>query len=646
MKRIVIGTAGHIDHGKSSLVKALTGVETDRLKEEKKRGITIELGFAHLALPDGSVAGIVDVPVHERFVRAMAAGAAGIDLVMLVIALDEGVMPQTREHLDICRLLGVPRGLVVLTKADLAPELGEEWVELLRADVAEACAGTFLEGAPILQVSSRTGEGIDALKAALAELARETPERPTDGPLYLPIDRAFSLKGFGTVVTGTLLSGALAPGAEVDLIPAGPARVRVRSVQVHGRDVERALAGQRTAVNLPGVEAKEIGRGMVAVAAGELAPTQILDVELDALPVLPRPLKHRAKLLLHLGTAQLPATIALTEGAELAPGARAFAQLRLGEPAAALPGQRFILRGFSTIPGRGQTVAGGRVLAIGARKRRQARPEAREGYTALAGGDPAQRIGWLLKEAGFRGLTLQELFARTALPEKALSRSLEVMSSRGEVLLFDKERRAYASPAMVTRLSDRMVAAVKAHAEAHPLAPGLPKEELKQKLGTGLDPRLFARVLANLAEKDVLAIDGESIREKARATPIAADDEELTASVARTLSEAKLTPPYLDDVHKLVGAPQARVASVLKLLEKQGRVVRVNQEMYFDAATIAGLRERLVAFLKEHRQITTQQFKELVGGTRKYTIPLGEYFDREKVTLRVGEVRVLRGSAA
>ncbi len=646
MKRIVIGTAGHIDHGKSSLVKALTGVETDRLKEEKKRGITIELGFAHLALPDGSVAGIVDVPGHERFVRAMAAGAAGIDLVMLVIALDEGVMPQTREHLDICRLLGVPRGLVVLTKADLAPELGEEWVELLRADVAEACAGTFLEGAPILQVSSRTGEGIEALKAALAALARETPERPTDGPLYLPIDRAFSLKGFGTVVTGTLLSGALAPGAEVDLIPAGPARVRVRSVQVHGRDVERALAGQRTAVNLPGVEAKEIGRGMVAVAAGELAPTQILDVELDALPVLPRPLKHRAKLLLHLGTAQLQATIALTEGAELAPGARAFAQLRLGEPAAALPGQRFILRGFSTIPGRGQTVAGGRVLAIGARKRRRARPEARDGYTALAGGDPAQRIGWLLKEAGFRGLTLQELFARTALPEKALSRSLEVMSSRGEVLLFDKERRAYASPAMVTRLADRMVAAVKAHAEAHPLAPGLPKEELKQKLGTGLDPRLFARVLANLTEKDVLAIDGESIREKARATPIAADDEELTASVARTLSEAKLTPPYLDDVHKLVGAPQARVASVLKLLEKQGRVVRVNQEMYFDAATIAGLRQRLVAFLKEHRQITTQQFKELVGGTRKYTIPLGEYFDREKVTLRVGEVRVLRGSAA
>lgn len=643
MKRIVIGTAGHIDHGKSSLVKALTGTDPDRLEEERRRGITIELGFSHLALPDGTVAGIVDVPGHERFVRAMAAGAAGIDLVMLVIALDEGVMPQTREHLDICRLLGVQRGLVVLTKGDLAHELGEEWIELLRADVEEACAGTFLEGAPIVTVSSRTGEGIDALKDALATLARETPERPTDGPLYLPIDRAFTLKGFGTVVTGTLLSGSVRTGGEVDLIPGGPQRVRVRTIQVHGAEVERAFAGQRTAINLPGVEAKEIARGLVAVEAGAIAPTQILDVELELLPVLPRPLKHRAKLLLHLGTAQIPAVIALSEGAELPPGARAFAQIRLGEPAAALPGQRFILRGFAQIPGRGQTVAGGRVLAIDARKRRRARPEAREGYTALAGTDPAPRIGWLLKEAGFRGLTVQELFARTALPEKTLRRTLELMSSRGEALLFDKERRAYASPAMVARLSDRILAAVRAHAEAQPLAPGLPKEELRQKLGSGLDPRLFSRVLANLTEKDVLAIDGEAIREKARAVPIAADDEKLTADVARLLAEAGLAPPYLEEIHKLVGAPPARVAPVLKLLEKQGRIVRVNQQMYFDAAAVAELRARLVAFLEEHREITTQQFKELVQGTRKYTIPLGEYFDRVKVTLRVGEVRVLRG---
>ncbi|MFN7135556.1 MAG: selenocysteine-specific translation elongation factor, partial [Myxococcales bacterium] len=308
MKRIVIGTAGHIDHGKTSLVKALTGIDTDRLAEEKRRGITIELGFAHLELPGGTVAGVVDVPGHERFVKAMAAGASGIDLVLLVIALDEGVMPQTREHLDICRLLGVPRGVVVLTKADLAPELGGEWVELLESDVREACRDTFLEDAPLVKVSSRTGEGIDALKTLLGTLAEATPERPTDGPLYLPVDRAFSLKGFGTVVTGTLLSGGIAPGDEVDLIPGGAQRLRVRTVQVHGRDVPRALAGQRTAVNLPGVEARDVPRGAVAVSSGVVAPTRMLDVELDVLGAAPKPLKHRAKLLLHLGTAQLPAT--------------------------------------------------------------------------------------------------------------------------------------------------------------------------------------------------------------------------------------------------------------------------------------------------------------------------------------------------
>ncbi|MGI5864666.1 MAG: selenocysteine-specific translation elongation factor [Myxococcales bacterium] len=641
--RLVIGTAGHIDHGKTSLVKALTGIDTDRLREEKRRGITIELGFTQLALGGGAVAGVIDVPGHERFVKAMAAGAAGIDLVVLVIALDEGVMPQTREHLDICRLLGVPRGLVALTKGDLAAELGAEWIELLRADVAEACKGTFLEGAPVIQVSSKTGEGLDTLRRELERLAAQTPERPADGPSYLPIDRAFSLKGFGTVVTGTLLSGSIAAGGELDLIPGGAQRLRVRTVQVHGAEVERALAGQRTAVNLPGVEAGQISRGMVAVGTGVVSPTQIVDVELDLLAAAPRPLKDRSKLLLHLGTAQAPALVALIGEPRLEPGGRAFAQLRLGAPIAALPGQRFILRGFNAIPGRGHTVAGGRILSIHPRKRRGRRPEAGRGFAELTAAEPAPRVAYLLAEAGYRGLTALELFERTALPERQLARVLEVMSSRGEAILFDKERRAYLSPVALGSLARRALAAVRAHHAADSLSTGLSREELRRRLGKSLDPKLYARLLAGLVETGELELDGEVVRERGRQAASGDSDGKLKDEIARALSEAGLTPPYVAELPKLLGAPQAKVLSAVKLLEKQGTLVRVNQELYFDAAGVAGLRERLVAFLREHERITTQQFKELVGATRKYTIPLGEYFDREKVTLRVGDARVLRG---
>jgi selenocysteine-specific elongation factor len=645
MRRIVIGTAGHVDHGKTALVKALTGIDTDRLAEEKRRGITLELGFAHLDLGGGTVAGIVDVPGHERFVKAMAAGASGIDLVMLVIATDEGVMPQTREHLDICRLLGVPRGLRVLTKSDLAPELGAEWASLLEADVAEACRGTFLEDAPILKVSARTGEGLEALRRALAALADETPERPADGPTYLPIDRAFSLKGFGTVVTGTLLSGSIAPEDELDLLPSGRERLRVRSVQVHGAPVEQALAGQRTAVNLPGIEASEIARGAVAVRSSVLSTTSMLDVELDLLAAARSPLKLRSKLLLHLGTAQVPAIVVPLSADRIEPGERAHAQLRLSQKVVALPGQRFILRGFSTLPGRGHTVAGGRVLAVHPRKRRRSRPEGQEGFGALAGADAPARIAFLLKDAGFSGLTAMQLFARTALPERQLSRALEVMSSRGEAFLYDKDRRAFASPTIVEKLHAKMLAAVRAHQKAEPLSPGLSREELRQRLGPALESRLFARLLALLLEKGVLVADKEALREKGQPIAMAQGDEALKSQIAQTLAEARLCPPYFDDLSKRLAEAPGKVASMVKLLEKEGRIVRVSQELYFDAAAVAALRDRLVAFLKERQRITTQEFKELVQATRKFTIPLSEYFDREKVTLRVGDARVLRGAS-
>ncbi|ACG71689.1 selenocysteine-specific translation elongation factor [Anaeromyxobacter sp. K] len=646
MKRVVIGTAGHIDHGKTSLVRALTGIDTDRLRDEKRRGITIELGFAHLALPDGSVAGVVDVPGHERFVRSMAAGAGGIDLVVLVIAADEGVMPQTREHLDICRLLGVPRGLVAVTKADLLPELGADWLPLLEQDVREVTRGTFLEGAPIVPVSSATGEGLDALRAALAALAAEVPERPTDGPLFLPIDRAFSMKGFGTVVTGTLLSGQIAEGDAAALLPASPGGdgLRVRSVQVHGKPTPRALAGQRTAVNLPGIEPAAIRRGQVLVHPGVVPPSSILDAELTLLAAAPKPLRHRAKLLLHVGTAQVPAVISLLDRAELAPGATAHAQLRLAEPAAALPGQRFILRGFAVLEGRGKTVGGGRVLAVAAPKRRRGRPESLAQLAVLAGADPEARLATVLAMAGPAGLDLPALVGRTALSPKAAQATLDRLGARGGAVLFDRERRAYVAGTVAQELTRRMAAAVAAFHRDHPLAAGMGREALRGKLPPVTDPRLFQRLLAHAAERGELVVEGDAVREKGHA---AASGESaggaLKEKVAAALAKGGLTPPWLAELPGAVGASAPDVQAVLKLLAAEGRALRVSSELYFDAAAVKTLEAKLVAWLRERRQITTQEFKDLVGATRKHVIPLAEFFDREKVTLRVGEKRVLRG---
>jgi selenocysteine-specific elongation factor len=645
MKRIVLGTAGHIDHGKTALVRALTGIDTDRLREEKRRGITIELGFAHLALPDGTVAGVVDVPGHERFVRAMAAGAGGIDLVVLVVAADEGVMPQTREHLDICRLLGVPRGVVAVTKADLLADLGADWLPLLEQDIRAATRGTFLEGSPILPVSAVTREGLDALVAALGRLSAEVPERPAEGPAFLPIDRAFSMRGFGTVVTGTLLSGQVGEGDEVALLPPSPGggALRVRSVQVHGAAKPRALAGQRTAVNLPGLEPTAVRRGQALVQPGVVPASGIVDVELSVLAAAGRPLRHRAKLLLHVGTAQVSATVALVDRGEIPPGTSGFAQLRLAEPVAALPGHRFILRGFAPLEGRGRTVAGGRVLALAAPKRRRGRPDAIRQLQALAGGDADLRLQTILEMAGPPGLDLAGLVGRTGLAPRAVQAALERIGARGGALLFDRERRAWAAGSVARDLADRLVAAADAFHRSHPLAAGIGREELRGRLPPVTDARLFQRLLAQLGERGELVLDGDHVRRKGHAAGGGAGAEALKEKVAAALAAGGVAPPRIAELPAAVGASESDVQAVLKLLAAEGRAIRVSAELWYDAAALGAVRERLVAFLRERRAITTQEFKDLVGATRKHVIPLAEHFDREKVTLRVGEKRVLRG---
>jgi len=647
MLRVVIGTAGHVDHGKTALVKALTGVDTDRLAEERRRGITIELGFAHLALPGGGVAGVVDVPGHERFVRSMAAGAGGLDLVILVVAADEGVMPQTREHLDICRLLGVRRGLVAVTKSDLLPGLGADWLPLLLGELQGALAGTFLEGAPVLTCSTVTGEGLPALREALGRLAAEVTPRPADGPLLLPIDRAFTLKGFGTVVTGTVLSGSITEGEQLALQPAAPGRepLRVRTLQVHGAPVKQALAGQRTAVNLPGLEVGEAWRGQALTRPGELPPSSLLDVEVTLLPAAPRALRHRAGLLLHLGTAQVQATVSLQDRAELAPGATALAQLRLAGPVAALPGQRFILRGFAKLDGRGATLAGGRVLSIASPRRRRGRADSLAQLAALAGGAVDARVAAVLATAGPGGLGAGALGGRTALSPRGLEEALGRLSARGEALLVDREARTWVSGAVAGLLAARLLAGVEAHHGKRPLDAGMGREALRGLLPPVADARLFQRLLTRMAEAGQLTVDGDQVRRPDHRVATGTGGE-LKERVAAELRRGALTPPLLGELPASCRGTVTEVAGVLKLLVAEGRAVRVAADLHYDAAMLTALRDRLVARLREQPRLTTQEFKELVGATRKHVIPLAEYFDRERVTLRVGDHRVLRGQGS
>ena len=636
---MIVGTAGHIDHGKTSLVKALTGIDTDRLQEEKRRGITIELGFAHLQLPDGTVAGVVDVPGHERFVKAMVAGAGGVDLAVLVVAADEGVMPQTREHLDICRLLGVKGGVVAVTKSDLLPELGAEWMELLEADLRSLTQGTFLEEAAIVPCSAKTSQGLDDLKRAIAAVARSLPSRPSEGPVYLPVDRAFTVKGFGTVITGTLLSGHLALEEAVSLLPGLPGPLRVRGLQIHGQMVEKAAAGQRLAINVAGVEADAVSRGMALVRHDELPESRMLDVELTLLPAAEDPLPARRKLLLHLGTAQVEATVALLDRESLEPGRTCFAQLRLAAPLAALPDQRFILRGARALAGRGATLAGGRVLAVSTARRRKG---ASEVLAPLVDAGADARVAWLLEQSGYRGLTARELFARSGAAQKQVTRALELLSTRGQAILLDKERRLYLSGAVFHKLRERAFSLVEDFHAREPLKEGLPKEELRRRLSQELDPKLLARLLPALEGEGKVEVHGDVVRVRGKGRALTKSDEGDRARVVEELARAGLAPPRVEEMAQGLHLPAARVAELLKTASAEGLVVKVADDMYFDRRALDGLKEKLVGHLKEHKEITTQAFKEMVGQTRKWVIPLSEYFDREKVTLRVGEKRVLR----
>jgi selenocysteine-specific elongation factor len=628
--RLIIGTAGHVDHGKTSLVKALTGIDTDRLPEEKRRGITLEAGYAHLALPGIGVAGVVDVPGHERFLRAMVAAAGGIDVAVLCVAADEGPMPQTAEHLDVLRLLGVRTGVIALTKSDLLTTLGPDHRELLLSELGELLLGTFLEAAPIIECSSRTGKGLPELIQAIVAQATSVLPRSELGPLFLPLDRSFAVKGFGTVVTGTLFSGGLAVGDEVDLIGNGVEKrsLRVRGVQIHGGAVEESHAGQRTAVNLAGIEVSEAPRGSALVQAGSHA-AQILDVEVELLAGAPKPLGRRTRLLAHLGTAQEPCVLALIDQEQLEPGGRALAQLRLAQPTAAIAGLRFLLRGD---PGKARkhatTLGGGRVLSVGPRKRRRREADA-IAIRELASDDPLVQAERLVLEAGHVGATPQLIAARGAFTRKSATSALLRLAQTGKAVLYDRDGGLYAHAALLQGLQAKVRSRLQAAA---------PREELRQKIGLP-SPKLFAKALAGLQEKGELQADAESVRPPGVSAALHAPEQE---KLAKILDDAGLSPPRTQDLPSLIDEQPQRTQVLLKSLGAAGRAVKINEDFWFGAQPILALRRQVLQYLKDHGELDAQSFKELTGLSRKFAIPLLEWFDKERVTLRVGDKRVAR----
>jgi selenocysteine-specific elongation factor len=637
MKQVILGTAGHIDHGKTSLIRALTGIDTDRLKEEKLRGITIELGFAHMDMPGGERLGIVDVPGHEKFVKHMVAGATGIDLVALVIAADEGVMPQTREHMEICQLLRVKKGLVVLTKTDLVED--RDWLDMVREDIVEFLKGTFLETSQIIAVSATTGEGIEELKKALATLFAQVESKSSDGPFRLPVDRVFSMRGFGTVITGTSISGRLRVGDPVVIYPEG-LKSKVRGIQVHGKDVEEVLPGQRTAVNLQGMERALIERGNVLASAGSLHPSHMIDVDLDLLKSAPRPLKHRAKIRFHTGTAEHLATVVLLDREEIKPGERTFAQVRLDQPSAVLRGDRFVLRSYSPV----QTIGGGSILNPVPRKHKgQAKREAAKALEKLCEATDAEIILWHLHDAGWAGLDEAELRIRVNLPLKFLDKTLQQFMSTGKVVVYDKDNRRLIDPGALAEIKAGVLAILADYHGRFPLKAGMAKEEIPALLAMPIEPRLYNFVLRHLVEEDKIRLEMEWVRLTTHKVALSKDEEAIREKIEKAFHDAGLQPPFFKDIEAALPGSAKQRQEVLQWMLAKGVLVKTKEDIYFHAAPMAELQNRLTAWLKQHGEITTPQFKEMTGASRKYTIPLIEYFDAQKVTIRIGEVRKLRG---
>ncbi len=634
MKQIILGTAGHIDHGKTSLIRALTGINTDRLKEEQTRGITIELGFASIDLPSGQHLGIVDVPGHEKFVKNMVAGATGIDLVAMVIAADEGVMPQTREHMEICSLLGIQFGIVVLTKIDMVEE---EWLELVTEDIREFMSGTFLEDAPICPVSSTTGKGLPEFTAELDKLSKNVTGRSSSGLFRLPVDRVFTMKGFGTVITGTLFSGKIDVGEQVVLYPSGTMS-KVRGLQVHNQAVEQAIVGQRTAINFQGLEKTAINRGDVVARPGTLVPSYMVDVSLTYLSSNPKATKNRTKVRFHTGTSEVMGKLVLMDREKVQPGEETVAQIRLDEPVTVLKDDRYVLRSYSPV----RTIGGGRILTPVAKKHKGVDADTALEVEGLAEGDPTELADYHIRAAQYKGASLTELLVLTNVSEKKLDAALQPLLSSKSVACVDKTARVYVHREVLEKLEERTLDHLERYHKANPLKEGMPREELKSKVPPVVSDRLYHLMLNELVKKEALVLEGDLVRGKGHSVQLGTDQTDAREKILSAYRKGGFSPPYFKDIAKSMGMEPARIKDVLMHLVNEKEVVKVKEELYFSSAAMLDIEKRLVDFLKKNGEIAMPQFKELTGTSRKYSVPLMEYFDTKHLTIRIGDVRRLR----
>ncbi len=634
MENIILGTAGHIDHGKTSLVKALTGVETDRLKEEKERGITIELGFASLDLPNGKHIGIVDMPGHEKFVKNMVAGASGIDVVTMVIAADEGVMPQTREHMEICNLMGIQHGMIALTKTDL---VDEDLLEMALDDINDFVKGTFLEDKPVIPLSSATGQGLDEFITTLESICHNIPERKFSSIFRLPVDRVFSMKGFGTVITGTLASGAIHVGDDIMVYPR-KITSKVRGVQVHSTSVDNAGPGTRTAINFQGLDKESVLRGDVLSFPGALIESYMVDAHFHYLKSNAKPAKPRTRIRFHSGTSEILGYMVLLDREELLPGEEASVQFRLEAPVCCIKDDRFVIRSYSPI----KTIGGGAILNPASPKHKLFDEKVIQGLESLVMDDGEQTISFFLSLKGFQGLSLNQLRVMTNIPDKKLAAFLQKMLAKQEIVQTNKEKQIYVNGDFFYGFKEKIIEKLQAYHKANPLKEGMPTQELKSKFQYIEDSKFFNILFSKLAKEKIIILDKNIVKLLDFKVALKVDQHEIKEKIVKIYKSSGLTPPFFRTICQDLNLDKTTAKDVLQMLIDGKKIIKTKDDLYFDARAIADLEEKLIGFLKSKGKITTPEFKDMIGISRKFIIPLIEYFDSINLTIRVGDERQLR----
>ncbi len=634
MDNIILGTAGHIDHGKTSLVKALTGIETDRLKEEKERGITIELGFASLDLPNGQHIGIVDMPGHEKFVKNMVAGSSGIDVVVMVIAADEGVMPQTREHMEICNLMGIRHGMIALTKTDL---VDEDLLELAMEDINDFVQDTFLEEKPIVPVSSATGQGLDEFTTTLEQICSQLPERKYSSIFRLPVDRVFSMKGFGTVITGTLISGQVNVGDDIMVYPK-KITSKVRGIQVHSSGVETAAAGTRTAINFQGLDKESVLRGDVLSTPATLIESYMVDADFHYLKSNAKPAKARTRVRFHSGTSEILGYMVLLDRDELLPGESAPVQFRLEAPVCCIKDDRYVIRSYSPV----KTIGGGTILNPASQKHKLKDADVVKGLTALLDGDDEKTISFFLSLKGFSGLSLTDLRVMANIPDKKLAATLQKMLAKQEIIQTDKEKQIYVHGKVFDGFKEKALELLGGYHETNPLKEGMPAQELKSKFKYVDDARFFNILFNRLEKEKAIVQDKNLVKLYGFEVALQVDQHEIKEKISGIYKSSSLTPPFFRTICQDLDLDQKTAKDVLQMLIDEKQVVKTKDDLFFDAKAIKDLESRLIEFLKANEKITTPEFKDMTGISRKFVIPLIEYFDAIHLTIRVEDHRQLR----